>query len=276
MQQRSIISGERRYWEFPMRRAFRLRRGDDTNLFPGSLPRELLWSIMVWWPLTRESNRQFGDEPFVVIDVLESEKYVFRKELEDVDGIQCYVLECPGRSTLWFDANRIGVLMAREIYNEENRKPVWRAELSKHKEVKPGIWCPMEFKHIAYDSNAPSEEARRIRIIEPAFRVVDARFNEDVPEEMFEIPEPQPGTIQSFEDGSWKQVVPGGYDYMDGIADWIERTANDPPEAKLSATELICHVAVVLVSLYIIYRCWKWRPAGKREREAVAATDVGY
>lgn len=258
LQQRSIISHNREYWEFPKRRAFRVLEVDDKSLFPGSLPKEFLWAAITWWPITRASNHLLAKEPYVVLDVLESEKFAFRIEPEDVKGIPCYVLESPGRSVLWFDAKRIGVLMAREFFSKDTGVPTWRIEMSKHKEIKPGIWCPTELRNIYYDYNAPTEEGRMRRDLDAAFKVLDVRLNEEVPDELFEIPEPKAGAIQAFADGSYKQIAPGGYDYTDDIADWIQRnTTHEKPVSKISATEVIGHVAVYLIALYIFYWCWK-------------------
>jgi hypothetical protein len=272
LQQLLIISGNRKYWAFPMRRAFQATETDDKNLFPGSIPGEFLWPVITWWPITRESNHLLAEEPYVVVDVLESDKYLFLKELEDVEGIQCYVLELPGRSALWFDGRRMGVLLAREFYNKDNGEPEWRIEMSKHKEIKPGIWCPMELRNIHYDYNAPTEEGRKRRVLDAAFKVLDVRLNEDVPDELFEIPEPKPGTIQGFEDGGHKQIVPGGYDYIDEIADWIKRNVRHvKPVAKVSATEIVCHIVVIPISLYIIFSCWRFRRG--RLSDGQVATD---
>jgi hypothetical protein len=265
LQQRSIISKHRNYWEFPLRRAFRVTETDDQNLFPGSLSQDLLWGAVTWWPITCTSNHLIAAEPYVVVDVLRSETFHFRDEIEDVGGTQCYALESSGRSVLWFDAKRIGALVAREFYSKDTGVPTWRIEMSKFNEIKPGLWCPTELRNIQYNYNAPTKEGRRRQDVDAAFKVLDVRLNEDVPDELFEIPEPKPGAMQAFKDGSYKQVVPGGYDYMDETLDWIKRNVKyEKPASKVSVAEIVFHVAAIAISLYIIYSCWKSRQPSKR------------
>jgi hypothetical protein len=263
LQQRSIISQNQSFWEFPLRRAFRLSQVDDKHLFPGTLSQDILWPAVMWWPITRESNHVFGETPYIVADTLSSPDFIFRDDMEVVNEIPCWVLESPGRSTLWFDSRRLGVLVAREFYSRETRRLRSRIELSRHIEIAPAIWCPMEFRNIQYDYNAPTARGRQRKVADATFQVLAARVNDQVAQDLFDIPAPNSGALQAFEDGTYKQIAPGGSDdYLDSIVAWVRRHVRNEREAW-GHRDTAWSLSLSVASICCIYWCWRSRPFAK-------------
>lgn len=275
LQQRLVIAKDQMFWELPMKRFFNRRSIAGHDELPGSMPNEVLWPVLGWWPFESWPTPKLGGEhPYLLVDVAKSREYQLRQDQALCGGVPCHVLECPGRGTLWFDANRDGCLMAREFYDKESGATIQHLAMSSHKELQPGIWCPMEFQNVVFDYKAPTEERRKRRLVDARFRVLNVKLNEDVPDELFEIPEPKPGSIQFFDDGSFEQAVPGGYDYLDEMAGWIERNVDyKKPVARASVTEVTCHVIAILISVHIIFLCWRFRRG--RLSDGQLATDSG-
>ena len=186
--------------------------------------------------------------------MLEAEEYQFLDGEQIVNGVPCYALKSPGKGILWFDARRTGVLLAREFYMNKSEHIDWRLEMSEHKEIKPGVWCPFRIRNIHFDVNAVTEEGRKRKVNDSVVKIVEARINDDVPQGLFDFPAVLPGAIQSFEDGTFKQIVPGGTDYQEEIIAWIKRRTGDRKERSNQwSMEFFSYLSVFLISCMVIW-----------------------
>lgn len=265
LQQRSVVTTTEHSLEFPFARQYYRESYPDNDALPGSLKNDLIFQVLGWWSLnTRPSPKVDGTIPAAVLDVLADDAYVTDSKIHCVQGRSCIVISKKNESALWFDANRAGVLMVREFYDKDTGVLQRRLEMSKHKEVKPGIWCPMEFRNIHFDCGASTSDGRKRRTLDATFRIDCVKLNEDVPAELFAIPEALPGTIQISRSGIFRQCVPGGYDYMDKMADWIQRnTQHNTFVTPVSVTEIVSSTVAILLLWYMIFWCWRSRRAGK-------------
>jgi len=258
-QQRTVVTGEQYYWDFPRRRASTTRSCDRSTLFPGTLKRELLWEVLIWWPFTTDSNHQLSSESSTVEDVLRDDSYHFVESQEIVDGQLCYVLRRENVATLWFDCETPSIMRRREWYDLPGFS-VWRAEMSDHYEVETGIFCPRKITWTGMRRN--ETEGKESPVIEFAALIVSAKFNESVPENLFDFPEPLPGHVESTDDG-YKQIRPGANEYADSILGWVKTVAPPNRQTGLSRWELAFHTGLyclaAVLSVRVGARWWKSR-----------------
>jgi hypothetical protein len=241
LQQRTIVSGLRCHWDFPMRRASKEWACDSKSLFPGSLRSELLWDVLIWWPFTTDSNHLLSSESYTVEDVLRDDDYQILDSTEQVGDRPCYVLSCDGKGSLWFDCSEPSIMRKREWYQRAENS-IWRAELFDHQQVESGVFCPRKitWTEMRKDSTQGSKET----IKEFSVQIVAAAFNESVTPDLFRFPEPLPGHVESNDDG-YIQVRPGANDYAESILHWTRGVAARPVQAKeISRTELAFHVGL--------------------------------
>ena len=265
LQQRTIVSGQQYYWDFPMRRASRTRDCNSRFLFPGSLNRELLWDVVIWWPFTTDSNHQLSSESSTVEDVLRDDNYEFLDSLEEVDDHLCYVLRCEGKCALWFDRHNPCMMRKREWYKLAGI-PVWRAELLDYREIEDGIYCPSKITWTALRIN--SIDGSEVRFNEFTALIVSAKFNESVPTDLFRFPEPLPGHVETTADG-YQQIRPGANEYADSILQWVSNLPTKPVEIKgISRGELAFHVGLYCFAALTFFRS-AWRGRIKKLRHVV-------
>lgn len=259
MQQRTIVSGGKCYWDFPMRRASKSWDCDSKSLIPGSLPNELLWDVLIWWPFTTDSNHLLSSDSYTIEDVLRDENYQFQDSSDSVGEHLCHVLSCEAKGVLWFDKKEPAILRKREWY-DLSTSSIWRAELFNHQEIESGIFCPRKIIWSELRKNSVGETNEKIR--EFSALVVSAKFNESVPSDLFDIPEPLPGHVEATDDG-YRQVRPGASEYADSILEWVKTVAPPVQQKGLSRWELAFHVGLYCFAAALAFRVgaclWKSR-----------------
>lgn len=259
LQQRTIVSGSKCYWDFPMRRASKSWDCDSKSLIPGSLRSELLWDVLVWWPFTTDSNHLLSRESYTVEDVLRDDAYEFSNAPEGVGENLCHVLRCEGKGALWFDVNEPSIMRKREWYDTDVNS-IWRAEPRDHQEIEPGVFCPKTITWTELRKNSVGESNEKIK--EFSALIVSAKFNDSVPQGLFDFPEPLPGHVDSTDDG-YRQIRPGANEYADSILDWIKTVAPPSQPKGMSWWELAFHVGLycfaAVLSFKVGIRWWKSR-----------------
>jgi hypothetical protein len=152
-----------------------------------------------------------------------SSKHEVNPQQELVRGHWCHILECPGRDRLWLDCDRGCSIVTREIFEPKEGRLAQRIEASKHREVQPDIWVPTELRNVLFDiEGSPPPDGKPLATSEGTLSILEVRLNEDVADETFRF-RPRPASIETFEDESTKQTVPGGTDYLDELVDWSQR-----------------------------------------------------
>jgi hypothetical protein len=206
--------------ENPVNRTFFGGKLKTTDEVPGTVRDEIYFLATGLWPTSgRPAPHLAPREPYVLRDVGRSDLYsVVRPELEAVNGRWCHVLERPGRDRLWIDLERGCTLLRRETDAESSGPLASRYELGDHREVSPGVWLPSWIRNTQFDYQAPTEEARRRRVIDAVIEVIESHAN-DMPDEQF-VYRPVAGTFRL---APAEQVVPGGLDHLDFLSGWVER-----------------------------------------------------
>ncbi|HEY7424962.1 MAG TPA: hypothetical protein VH682_12095 [Gemmataceae bacterium] len=220
LQQRLTVTADRMVAEHPLDRLFNEQRLRPNDPLPGTAPQELLLIAPAWWPLAQRPSPTLVDKlPAALSVVARSSAYQARPQLEQVNGRCCHVLECPGRDQLWLDVERGCALVARQV-RYTNPPRVHRIEFANFREVLPGIWAPFTLRNIHYERTP--EGALRNIILDATLTILRVRLNEQVEDSRFRF-EPLPGSVGRIGDRPSRQVVPGGEEYLDDVAEWIRR-----------------------------------------------------
>ena len=253
-QQRTRVRNGHLFNEYPLNRSY-LEADVDLKKdgLPGTLPQEFLFIATGVWPLTsvKPPRPVSPADPYVLREVASSEAYnQVRPRLESVNGRWCHVLERPGKDRLWIDVERGCALMARETHASTTGRLAQRIELGGHREVRPGIWFPMEMTNIRYDHDASGEEKQRRVWKNAKHDVLEVHIN-DVDDSVF-VWEPSPGALRLPDDAPPVQAKPGGIEHVATIASWVQRyhRLSTPPSSKVSPVVVW---GAVLVGLLIVF-----------------------
>jgi hypothetical protein len=237
-QTRLILTSSSAVAESPMERTFAILPVEAGDPLPGDLSNELLLTALGWWP--------FEDRPVptlagrVFLDIARSPDYVVRPTQDLIEGRWCHVLEYPGRDRLWLDVERDCALLVRETYHPRSHALAQRIEMKGHREIKPGIWVPMEFHNTRFRDSDQSEDQRKV--VDAVVQVLNVRVNDPLPDAIFEF-KPRPGSIQIFENRRFEQKVAGGTDRLDEIVGWIRRYVGS---GRTSTRGLVASVEAVI------------------------------
>jgi hypothetical protein len=146
-------------------------RTDDPNLEP-----------------RKRAARQIGQMAYLPSWFRENaDHYRVRPELESVDGHPCHVVEWPGRDVAWIDA-AAGFSVRRRTVRHPSGEVASELSAWGYREMKPGMWIPLLLEsRIHNDPGAPEpyrgKVAKTINIT-----LLEARFDSDIPDELFEVP----------------------------------------------------------------------------------------
>lgn len=223
-QQRLIVEGHIATTQHPFNRQFAATEWAHGSPLPGTASQELLLGILGWWNLDMpEPTWDRGiPAPFTLLGRYPNYSLNARDEM--VRGAWCNVCEYAGHDRIWIDFARGGVLAARESYSSRNGALLQRIEVTERREIIDGVWIPIGVRVRRYqeDENARGELSRALTI-DASIKVLDARLNGNVSASQFHFV-PTPGSIRQFADGHVAQVVPGGSEHLDFLADRAKST----------------------------------------------------
>jgi hypothetical protein len=193
-QPRDKIVDHRMLWrdgKFTDRLDGQVQTGDNPNQmasyfwYPNSLMRDGLVSLLkvpkIAYALDPELSCVL---PFCL--QVKKEAYRVRKELEEIDGALCHVVERPGRDIMWID-DKHGFQVPRRTLFQESGQPLTEFRATNFRERSKGVWLPTRQLAVAYNFDRDPEEYRgRIRFVLTNV-LLEARFGE-VPDELFATP----------------------------------------------------------------------------------------
>jgi hypothetical protein len=245
-QQSAYVTDDHAFNEHPVDRAYFEDHIDPKGVLPGTLPNEAFCLGTGIWPFDgRPAPRPLG-RPYVLRDVARAEDFaVVRPRQERVDGRWCHVLEWPGKDRLWLDTERGFVLLAREMFLGKWGALGQRFELGGHREVAPGIWLPSWIHNLRLDCEAPTEEGRRRRLIDARLEILRADVG-PVDDSAF-VFRPRPGSLK-MTGRDTIQTQPGGLDYLDDVAHWVEvhAPASRPPARPAIPISAVAFLPAIL------------------------------
>jgi hypothetical protein len=223
LQQHAYVTKGHAINEYSINRVFGENDVRPEEGLPGSLPQEFFFAATGIWPHTGWRPPRPEGRAYVLSEVATEREYqVVRPVQELVDGRWCHVLERPGLDRLWLDVERGCTLLARESSLKLGGTLVQRIELGGHRQVAAGVWLPGWMRNIQFDYNAPTEEGRRRAYRDTRHVVIEAWANRETNLPTFHR---RPGELRFGAEGTPTQVVPGGQDHLDDLAQWIVRHA---------------------------------------------------
>ena len=228
--QHAIIGGGRALNVYKVNRAYITDEWPDDRVLPGTLQEELFFHATGIFPLTSRPaprNMVDGESPAMLTEVAASRLFDrVRTSQERMDGRWCHVLEYPGHTALWIDADRGCATLATENYEPKNRALVWRLECGGHREVAHGVWVPSWIRNIRYDYLARTPELRTRCLLDTRIQIVRADVN-TVEDDQFRFVLP-PGALRlNGPQETPVQTVPGGEEHLDELVGWSKSTLRD-------------------------------------------------
>jgi hypothetical protein len=121
-------------------------------------------------------------------------EYIVRKNVEEIDGYQCRVLERSGKDIIWIDAKR-GFNVCRRTILQPSGNVLAEFKATGWTEKAKGIWLPKRQLSIAFNFDADPKEYRgKVRFV-MTNTLLETRFN-DLPDSFFEVPLPKGVTFE--------------------------------------------------------------------------------
>lgn len=262
--QRFTLNASSAVNEFPLDRVYWFIPLKPEDPLPGTAPQEFLFAVLGWWPFDKRPPPTHHGTPVILRDIACSPKYVVKPEQELVAGHWCHVLEYAGHDRLWLDCERNCALLARETLDSKTGDVLQRIDMKGHREVKPGIWVPMEFRNIMFDLSG--QKGNRRKVADAVFKVLAIQVNDRLPDTLFRF-EARPGSIEILDDGSFKQTVPGGSGYMDEMVGWVQRLGLGPAVrtggSATSVEAVIEYIVSIVCAVAIFVLHWRKRMRGR-------------
>jgi hypothetical protein len=161
----------------------------QTFYYPWSLCRDFLSDTFdVPEALFKDEN---SEAAFTLPRCLKADKaeYRIRKDLEEIDGSPCHVIERAGKDVIWLDAEHGYNVRRRTIYWPSGALGV-EFKASGFAEKAPGIWLPARQLCVTFnlDTAPPAYRGKVMWVM--INRLEEARFG-DVPDSLFEVPLPK-------------------------------------------------------------------------------------
>jgi hypothetical protein len=159
----------------------------QTFYYPGALMRDFVSDTFA----VPEEFFKESEAALVLPRCLKADKaeYRIRKDLEEVDGSPCHVIERVGKDVIWLDAEH--------GYNVRRRTVYWPSgalgaefKASGFAEKARGIWLPARQVSVAFNPDTAPPAYRGKVMFVLINRLEEARFG-DVPDSLFEVPLPK-------------------------------------------------------------------------------------
>lgn len=248
-QQKAWILADRLFNEHPLQRAYLHSSWDARSPLPGTLQTELWHLITGCWPLEmREPPRLWNMVPMLHVVAVSADYSLVSKDLEQVDGHWCHVLEHPGIDKLWLDIQRGCCLVRREVTDPKTGELYGRVELTEQSEAAPGVWLPRHTRHRVWTRQSKDTNPDVDYVIE----VLELSAN-DIPDGQFTFTA-RPGSISypAGDANAAQQTEPGGVDHLDELVDWMRRVYGPPRPVESRIFESVLPYAVVLLTLALL------------------------
>ena len=160
----------------------------QTFYYPGTLFRDFLSDT---FDIPEAFFKESPEAALVLPRCLRADKaeYRLRKDLEEVDGSPCHVMERAGKDVIWLDAEH--------GYNVRRRTIYWPSgalcaefKASGFAEKAPGIWLPARQLSVVFNPDTAPPAYRGKVMFVLINRLEEAQFG-DVPDSLFEVPLPK-------------------------------------------------------------------------------------
>lgn len=245
-----VLNDTYEYGIHPFDRWFFRRKYSSTAALPGSLPQEIYLLASGVWPMHGRPPVEPLGKPYALHQVASSEfhdKVLPEREL--VDGASCHVL-CGGSvDRLWLQVKDGVRLIRRELRDERTGYLMSRYRLTDHKELLPGVWCPMKIINEQYGT---SDYSGRAPTVIGSLDV--SRISIDVNPDCFDF-SPEASWVEVDESSVQsppRQVAPGGEDFLATLSKraLVHSAAHNSRSGNLF--NAVVYWALAIVAVYIV------------------------
>lgn len=248
---------------FPFSRAYSegvLKAGQS---IPGSLPGDVLLTVIPRWPLTTYKP-PVGKTGALVLPQVLREEYRLLTRTEVIAGEPCVIFEKDGVDQIWIAAEKGVCVMKRDIRSPKVGKLLQRYLTDKVSEFGKGRWMPTEFRNQFF--SAPQKDGVDVMTREYMLRVLRCDLNDQVPASTF-IPAHRPGSLRYAND-DFQQVSPGGEDLMSEIVNFMGKYKGLPEKRAASNQKYLWLMAGLGIGLCLATLTSGRKKAERKSNEA--------
>lgn len=203
--------------EYPCDRAFVSAPMPLRAPLPGTIPGEIIFFVLGWWPLDSIKPPQaIPGAATTYSEIAASDDYVLHPAQELVHNRWCHVLELPGHDRIWINFDNGTRLAAREGMDPHSGNVLRRIEIISDVEVSPSLWAPTRFLSVDH----PQIGDRR-DLFKTEFVIDQIDVNVTFSPSMFRF-EPLRGAIELLSANHFEQRVPNGSDHLDDLVNRLE------------------------------------------------------
>ena len=186
---------------------------DSPRLRMSQFPPELNM-LVGWWPLEGVPEPKIMGKERSIERILDHAVAKYAHWSEDVNGVECEVLELPGEDTIWIDKNNGYLIRKREMRSLGNADSFIRYEFSDFRPVGDNIAFPFLVKTV---ESFGSNQSKMVQ--SSSIEVVDVKINDDSASTNRKIIYPC-GAIQVTQSGEVKLINDNEYEFAKSILNW--------------------------------------------------------
>jgi hypothetical protein len=252
-------------WRF--NRMYSESRMKDGDVMPGSVPEDILLTVMPAWPITtyKMPPRESG-KLVLAADALKSSRYRLLTGREQIEGESCAVFVNEGGDRIWIAPEKGVCVMRREFRDAHSGELLDRIITEKVDLIAPNLWLPTQFRSQFFFQGGglngqPSMAETRVQLIR-------CLINTNVPQSTF-IAVHRPGSL--LVNDHVTQMSEEGQDLLADISHFLTAYMHLPKKSMkqyYSCICLLCGLLSGLIAQYLFVRMKaseKNRPTVTRE-----------
>jgi hypothetical protein len=218
---RSFIVGRDYLAEKPAMRTFTRR-----DLLAGEIPERFavhpFFVSSGWWPQNAVLPcPEVMGIPISVLLAAQNENYRIETGSDPVVGHSSVILKRDGIDRIWLDPDSGLAVRARDWYDPEHGSICVMLRVDEFALMDKGLWAPSKCRILVSDGSSLDSESAAI-IDRRSVQLVEACVNGVTPDEFVYHPAPGAFYVDRKSPDGWKQVEPGGLDFLELVADDIE------------------------------------------------------
>jgi len=234
------------------RRVLRGQLHEDDSL-PGSLSDEFFFIATGLWIQDRPSP---GPTAILFHDLVAvADQYTLRPQREILRGCSCAVLERSGKDVMWVEESDPPQLLAREIIDPNDPAQWDHFDLDSWVQLEEGVALPqlIRRKLIRRRGDASAEEILEDRSIEVRYHSINRLTPSD-----FDWTVPSGALERDLVSNQYSQIGPPGYDFLDELVLWAQRTHPQLDFGTVSVTRASPHLLELAAALLgcVIVEIW--------------------
>jgi hypothetical protein len=206
----------------PWDRVFQLIPRHDTAWLPEGIGSNIVIYALGWWP--PECRHGPCSEEGVLVagqEVVKSPNYREDAIASSIRGRRCITFSFPSHETVWFDAERPGAILRRELYRDGHL--LQSVDCDAWEQLNSGLWSPTLIRRTICGADGKTQMFNTSLkcVINPGD--IDKEFS----------PYRPAGSVELKLNGEYRQVYPGGTDLFDAFAEYCKHETPITAEHKI-------------------------------------------